>query len=134
MLASASAQTDSWLGGQGNWYTSLNWSDGMPVATSDVVIDAQNENNNVTLNADSTIHSLIMSSPHFHLNDLFVDRGQNFVITQQANIGFSLAAVYAEWWHHDVRTNLVEIGGVRGRGATPLYRCWVISMRLVILT
>lgn len=79
-LSTAFAQTDNWLGGQGYWESAINWDHGVPVSTSNVVIDGQNQANAVFLESNSAINSLTMNSGNYHLNDLYVDGGQNFSI------------------------------------------------------
>jgi hypothetical protein len=63
----ASAQTDNWLGGTGNWSDPSKWSAGVPTATSNVFIDNGNgqasvvtvdggfQCNNLTIDADDTL-------------------------------------------------------------------------------
>jgi len=63
----AVAQTDTWLGGAGNWSNSAKWSAGVPTSTSNVLIDngnplaspvtmdVQGQANNLTIDSDDSL-------------------------------------------------------------------------------
>ena len=81
--SSAFAQTDNWLGGQGHWENAANWDKGVPVSTSDVVIDQEGYKEDIVfLTSDSIIHSLTMKSFGYSFCDFYVEGGQNFSITE----------------------------------------------------
>jgi len=109
-FSSAFAQTDSWLGGDGYWESSIHWDHGVPVSSSDVVINATNQANTVFLESDSTIHSLSMRSSNYNLNDLYVEGGQNFVITQSVSLGFYSRMFVRSPGTTTVGTNLIDGG------------------------
>lgn len=52
--------SDDWLGGTGNWSVTGNWSNGLPVATSDVFIGVGNDL--VTLDMDTAINSITLGT------------------------------------------------------------------------
>ena len=55
---SSGSSSDNWLGGIGNWSNGADWSAGLPGSSSDVIINTGNDN--VTLDADSSINSLVL--------------------------------------------------------------------------
>ena len=58
VFLSSPSSPDNWLGGSGNWSNSGQWSSGLPVQTSDVVINTGNDN--VTWDTSSNINSLTL--------------------------------------------------------------------------
>ena len=79
---------DNWLGGTGNWSVSSNWDNGVPTASSDVVINSGGTDL-VTLDVSVTVDSLQIGGPADGFFSELTDGGstETLTITNALTVG-----------------------------------------------
>ena len=78
--AFAGLDPNAWIGGDGDWEDALNWSDGLPIGSNNILIDNGN-------GANSIVH---LNEDFLLIGDLHVDDGDTLIIEKDVTLTHDL--------------------------------------------